>query len=390
MSFRQEILEKRQAFRVYIPLVILYFLSYFQRTSLPGTIFDTLSADLHLNASGMAALAASFVYPYAVCQIFSGALVDRFCGTRVVMAGGAVMLAGILLFPLSASLPMLCAARALTGIGSSTIFLALVRETDRLFGRKNYALIFGIAYFCGYAGGLSGTLPFERLCAAYPWRHVLFGAAAVTAAGYLALLGAGLRSKMPPVPDTPFSLKPYRNVIANPLSWRMILCANVNFCIFFVIQTVFGKKFLQDFAGLSSAVSAGVIFAMTLVCMGIMLTTSILSRLTGNRRRPLILGACGVTLLGTLLMVSAIRLRLPGWSFAAAYILFSAGAGIPQIFSMRARGKELPVGAFGRATRKRFVPSSCFRISSGIPKSSVRSMYFTGAPWSAASVGYSV
>ena len=280
----------------------------------------------------MGTLAATFVYPYALFQLVSGALVDRFCGTRVVLTGGLVFMAGIFIFPLCDNLYLLYLARILTGIGASTMYLSLVRETDRFFGRKNYAVMFGIAYFCGYGGGLMGSLPFERLCESFPWRHVLLVAAGITALLYIAMLYGRRKITLPPIPKTPFSLKPFGYILRNPLNWLLFFCANVTFCTYFVIQTVFGKKFLVDFAGFSSAGAATVIFALTLVCMTTMLTTSFLTRLTGNRRRPLVLFACGLCAASSLLMMTAIFMHWPQWTFAVIYCLFAMSAGIPQDF----------------------------------------------------------
>ena len=113
-----------------------------------------------------------------------------------------------------------------------------------------------------------------------------------------------------------------------------IIAGNVNFCIYFVVQTFFGKKFLQDFAGFSSAAASGVIFALTLICMFTMLTSSFLTRMTGNRRRPLVITACGIGAASTIFMILAIACHLPGWVFAVIYCLFAMSAGIPPIFSM--------------------------------------------------------
>ena len=158
MAMWQEIFKNKRAFWIYIPLTILYATSYFQRTALPGTIHTQLTEELSLTATQIGNLAAAFVYPYAVFQLISGALIDRFCGTRVVLTGGLIYLAGIFLFPVCSDIRLLYFARILTGIGASTMFLSVVRETDRLFGRKNYAVMFGIASFCGYGGGLMGSV----------------------------------------------------------------------------------------------------------------------------------------------------------------------------------------------------------------------------------------
>jgi len=334
MGIWQEIYQKRQGLWIFVPLVLIYAASYFQRTALPGTIYDTLSGELQLDALQMANLASAFVYPYAVCQLVSGSLIDRFCGTRVVLCGGVIFLLGIYLFPLCSSISLLYLARALTGIGASTMYLSLVREADRIFGRKNYAVMFGIAYTCGYAGGLMGSLPFAALCGVFNWRHILLAAAVIATFIYLLMALNVRKAQLPPIPETPFSLKPFALILKNPLSWLIIFCNATVFCIYLVIQTVFGKKFLQDFAGMSSNGAAGVIFALTLVCMSVMLGASFLTRLTGNRRRPLAIISVGVCTFSSLMMIPAIYFHWHYPAFAVLFCLFAAAAGMPPIFTM--------------------------------------------------------
>lgn len=323
-----------RAFWVFVPLVLLYAASYFQRTALPGTIYNTLSGELSLNAAQMANLSAAFVYPYAVFQLISGSLIDRFCGSRVVTFGGIVFCAGILLFPLCSNLYLLYFSRILTGIGASVMYLSVVKESDRLFGRTNYSVMFGIGYFVGYGGGLLGSLPFEKLCSIYHWQSVLLTAALISIVIFLIFLIGKNQVPMPPIPQNKFSLRPFKRILTNPRSYFVITCSSTNFCTYFIIQTVFGKKFLQDFAHFDSSAAAAIIFMLTLVCMFVMLTTSFLTRLTGNRRRPLILCASGLCAASSLMMTLAIHFKFPGWCFAVFYCLFAAAAGIPPIFTM--------------------------------------------------------
>jgi MFS family permease len=151
MGLWQKIYSKREALRLFIPLLLIYAASYFQRTALPGTIYDTVSTDLHIGAEQVAYISSAFVYAYSLPQLAIGMLIDRFCGSRVVVFGGLIFVAGALWMPFCTSLPLVYASRAVTGLGASTMYLSLVKETDRLFDRKNYALMIGIAYFIGMA-----------------------------------------------------------------------------------------------------------------------------------------------------------------------------------------------------------------------------------------------
>ncbi|MCI5779974.1 MAG: MFS transporter [Lentisphaeria bacterium] len=334
MNQSEEKPRRNDALRLFIPLLLIYAASYFQRTALPGTIFNELQRDMSLDAVRVASVGAAFVYAYSLPQLAAGMFIDRYCGSRVVVFGGLVFVAGALWMPFCTSFPMLCLSRALTGLGASTMYLSLVKETDRLFGRQRYALMIGIAYFCGYGGGLCGKLPFAVLCQYFPWRQVMLGAGMLALVFYLAFLVAKAGVPMPPVPERKFSFAPLRHTLTNGYTWLVNFCAAVNFSVYFTIQTVFGEKFLMDFPKMKPTTAAGVTFAMTLVCMFVMLNTRTMFQFTGNRRRPLLIGAAGLCFVNSLLMTCGILFRLPGWFFVIVYLGFAVGAGAPPLFTM--------------------------------------------------------
>ena len=53
-------------------MAVIYGLAYFQRTGIPGTIFDELQHDFGLSASAVTALGAVFIYVYAGMQLVVG------------------------------------------------------------------------------------------------------------------------------------------------------------------------------------------------------------------------------------------------------------------------------------------------------------------------------
>ena len=332
--FFRTLLKSRGSMLLFLPMLFLYASSYFQRTAVPGTIFNQLQADLNLNAFQIAALGASFVYIYALSQTLVGMLADKYGGARIVTYGGLLFCAGTLTFPLLDSPSELYLCRMLAGLGASTMYLSLVKETDHIFGHKNYAVVMGVVYFVGYGGGLCGTLPFERLIAVFSWKNVLLGSGILSFLLYgLFLLG---KRMVPPSGVTPgkLSFAPFLKVLCNPWSWLILYCATVNFAIYFIIQTVFGKKFLEDFTGMSSSGAAACIFALTCVCMTVLFSSSILSRLMRNRRKPLILFSTALCLLNTILMTLAIYFGFNGTVFAVCYLLYAVASGFSVIFSM--------------------------------------------------------
>lgn len=275
-------------------MVLLYMLSFFQRTSVPGTVFDEIQADCGLSASAVTALGALFVYVYGGMQIVVGLAVDRCGGRRMILLGGAAMAAGALLFPLGQARGTLIAARVLTGFGASFMYLCIVRETHDLFPARRFTRLMGAALFCGFAGGMAGTLPLQRVVAATGWRTALFSAGVVTALAvllaWLCLRRIGHPAAAPAA--TPLSLRPLARVLCNRRSLPLLVSGLLNYPVFFVIQAMLGKKFLQDFAGLSPGTAAAVTLAMAGTSAVSVFVGGWASHSFGQRRKPCLV-ACG-------------------------------------------------------------------------------------------------
>lgn len=333
--FMRTVLKKKADVYFLLPVLLFYALSYFQRTAVPGTIFNQLQTGLDINAVQVAAFGAAFIYVYGTAQLFIGMFVDKYGGVRVLTAGGVLFCISALLFPFFHNLTVLYLLRIVMGLGASTIYLALVKEADYRFGHKNYSIMLGIFLVCGYTGGLFGTLPFERLAAAFGWRKVLIVIGVVSVATYLFMLI--MKRTIPPEKvktNLKLTLRPILAVLKNRLSWQICFSSTVNFSIYFVIQTVFGKKFLEDYAKMSSGNAAACIFALTLVSVVVLFVSGLISRLMRNRRKPLITLSAVLCLLDTALMFLAICFGFPAWVFAFCYLVYALIGGIAVIFTI--------------------------------------------------------
>ena len=324
---------RRYALLLFVSLAALYASSYFQRTAVPGTIFNALQSSCGLSAEEISGLGAYMVTVYAFFQLIAGVLVDKYGGSRIVICGGIPFCTGVLLFPVSlGNLPLMYTARILVGIGSSVMYLSLLRESDRLFGRKNYAVILGIIYFIGYSGGLCGTLPFAALCQKYSWQKLLLVIGMISTCLYLLFLYSC--KKYPPAPAGAGKFEFSRLVIIlkNPLTWISCYCTSVNFACYFTLQSVFGMKFLEDVAKMAPAPASAVIFSLTLICMFTLLGGGVISRLLNNRRKPIVLLSTSIALGYNLLMLAAVYFGLPQFFFALAYFLSAFASGSSGTF----------------------------------------------------------
>lgn len=331
-SFFADMRSHRHALWLFIPFVLFYASSYFQRTAIPGTAFNDLQTAYGLTAAQIAGIGASFLYIYSFCQIIIGWLADKYGGVRIASVGGAIFCAGVVTFPFfGGNMPLMCLSRFLTGLGASSLYLSLVREIDRVFGRKNYSVMLGIVYFVGYAGGLFGTLPYAQLCKYFNWNGILIWIGVISACLYTVFMAA--RPTVPPAPVSaePLSLKPLWVLMKNPFVWVLLVNTAMPFATYSLIQMVFGIKFLQDFAGMKHTAAAAVVFSMTLTSMFTILGSGILTRLISNRRKPLLITSAALVLANTVFMFAAVRFNLPGWCFAAGYLLFAAASGLTMV-----------------------------------------------------------
>ncbi|MBQ7206372.1 MAG: MFS transporter [Lentisphaeria bacterium] len=324
---------RRNALLIFISLAALYASSYFQRTAVPGTIFNALQTAYGFTAEQISFLGSCMVTVYAFLQLVAGALADRYGGIRLVVFGGAVFAAGVLLFPLCAgNLFLMNAARVLVGAGSSVMYLSLLRESDATFGRKNYAVVLGVIYFIGYGGGLLGTWPFAALCRYFSWRKLLLAVGIVSAVLYAVFVLCARRAAPRRIRPGGSAPAPLAGVLKNPLTWIACYCTSVNFACYFLLQSVFGMKFLEDVAGMAPSPASAVIFSLTLVCMFTLLGGGFFCRMLGNRRKPMVVISTSVALSCIVLMLLAVLLKLPPAVFAAAYFLSAFASGSSGMF----------------------------------------------------------
>jgi predicted MFS family arabinose efflux permease len=354
----EQVRQKRRELLMLSGMIALYFCSYFQRVAVPGTIFNELQVDFNSSAAAITALSAVFLYVYGSWQIFAGLLADRLGGLHTLLIGGALMTIGSLAFPLARSLPLLYATRMLVAFGASFIFISLVKEIDTLFDRRHFAMWLSAALFFGYAGGLVGTLPLERAVHWFGWRQSLLG---IGLLGAVILLGnawifkktrraaGGART------SARLSIKA---IARNKHSWLIIFPGAINFSIYFLFQASIGKKMLSDVCGVGSAHAASILFVMLLVCMSVTLLAGFISRLIGNRRKPLIVGSTTL-ILGTTVFLSW-ALALPSCApglVTAGYIALAIAVATAPLFSSTM--KEVNSGE-AAATSVGFLSCLCY------------------------------
>ena len=255
-----------EIYRVWAVLIcgtVLYFFANIQRVAIPGSIFNLMQKELQVSAPYITAFGASFMYVYALCQLIIGLLVDRFGGYRTIMFGAFLFCLGSVMFPLSHSLSMLYLSRIIVGLGASSLYLSLVREIMRAFD-KSFMIMLAVMILIGYTGGIAANAPFVICVNKIGWRNVLFIAAFISTAFYILFLIMKSTLKMPSLQPVKFSFHPFINILKKRHNCYLFLFTGINFGLYYVLQTVIGKKFLEDYCQIASDNAALILSVMGL------------------------------------------------------------------------------------------------------------------------------
>jgi len=292
---------------LFCAMCLIYFFSYFQRIAVPGTCFDELQGDFSASAAAVTALGSIFLYVYGFAQFFVGMAADRFGGQRTMLAGAAILSGASLVFPFSHSLPMLYITRAILAAGASMIFISLAKEIDTLFNPRHFAVWLGIALLLGYSGGIAGTYPFERAIVHFGWRNSMLWAGILCLFALIAASVIFRRFPSGAAQGKTSKISYLGRVLRNPLSYPPTVAGAINFAIYLLFQCTLAKKMLTDCCHVSSSRAAAVTFAMMIACTVSASLSGFVSRLIGNRRKPVILAGVLLTLSMTIMLACAMR-----------------------------------------------------------------------------------
>ena len=334
MYFREKM--KNKSFILHISLIALgvlfYFVANFQRIAIPGAIFDILEQELSVGAPEITAFGAIYMYVYAFTQLLNGVFVDRYGGYRVMIVGAVIMTAGCIIFPLSSNLPIMYFARALLGLGGSMFYLSLIKELGLLFEEKDFGIALSVMLFTGYAGGIAANAPFVMAMRVLSWREILLiiaGVVLISVIAYLLLLPKiklQEENKHIGIKALPFQL-----VLHKQHNRNLFTFACCNFGISYVIQTVIGKKFLEDFCLMTSAKAAVVLSIMAIVAAVFNIVNASVCKLFHNHRVIFLKGASLITFISLLTVCILIWLDIRTIFIAFIFCVLAANASLSSL-----------------------------------------------------------
>jgi MFS family permease len=164
--------------------VLAYIVAVLDRTTLGVSGLDAANR-FSASPGVLSTFVVLQVIVYAAAQIPAGLLLDRFGSKVMILAGGALMVAGQLALAFTVSLPAAIAARAVVGLGDAFTFISVLRLVPHWFKPRQIPLVTQLTGISGQLGQVLSAVPFLSLLIGSGWTRAY---TAVAAFGVLSLV----------------------------------------------------------------------------------------------------------------------------------------------------------------------------------------------------------
>ena len=310
--------------------VVIYFFVNFQRSAMPGTIFNELQSDFSATAAQVTLISAVFMYVYAATQLVAGLMSDKFGGARTILVGGLLFCGGSFISPLCGNLGFLLFSRVLVGLGAGAIYLALVKEIDRIYPDK-FTAVLGSVILLGYCGSIFGGFPLSKAVAVVSWRWVFGVTGVLSLLGFAAFVFCCRKVKLPKVRREKLSILPFAVVIRSRNCQKLFLSGGVGYAVYYLMLAVMGKKILEDICGTSPGTAGACLSLMVVVSGGLNYLFGYLSTRWGNIRKPFVIGTMAASVIGAVMGLIGLQIGAGTWYFVIVMQLFAASAGFSSV-----------------------------------------------------------
>lgn len=345
----------RRAVFIWVTAVLVYLAAVFHRTSL-GVASLEAGDRFGVGPAALGTFTVLQVGVYALMQIPTGLLVDRYGARRVLTVAALLMGLGQLLFAFATSYPLGLLARAVLGVGDAMTFVSVLRLVAAHFSARRYAAIASFTAALGALGNLISTVPLSLLLDSAGWTATFAVAGAVTAVYSVVLILRVRDNPIGVVPEPVDRTESLRTVLTQVgHAWRTPgtrLGFWVHFSTMFapaMLGLLWGFPYLVQAQGLGESM-AGVV--MSLLVVGAIVGGPVVGTVISRRpewRTPMVVGY-----LVAALVVWAVLLGWPGgqvplWVLVPGFVFLSLGGPASGIGFALARDYN-PMRRVGTAT----------------------------------------
>lgn len=150
-------------------LVTAYAINFFHALSM-GVVKNSIMTEFSLSESMFVSIANTYSILYLLMQIPTGILVDTL-GARITASVGTLLSAiGIITFSLTNEIAFLFIGRSLVGLGTSVIYVSILKIQSKWFEEEKFGTMTGITCFIGTLGGALAQAPLAFATSVLGWR----------------------------------------------------------------------------------------------------------------------------------------------------------------------------------------------------------------------------
>lgn len=288
---------------------------------------------------------------YAVMQIPTGILVDRYGPRRLLILAALTMGVAQLLFAVAGSYPVALLARAVLGLGDALTFVSVLRFAAGQFTPRRYPLVVALTGTLGSVGNVVATLPLTLLLRDAGWTPTFLAAGGLSLVSglvvYLALPRSPRRSALP---SGSAELRAAVGRVGHRVlaAWRLP-GTRAGFWLHFTAMStslmfgvLWGLPFLVQSQGYSRDSASGLLLASVLVAIAAGPGIGYLIARRPAVRVPLAMGSCLATVLGWYAVLATFAGPVPRGLLIALVLLTAVGAPVSGIGFALARDYNGP------------------------------------------------
>ena len=369
-----------------------FYLVNIQRLS-TAVLSEAFTTAFVLSAAQLGTLHAAFFAVYAVLQLPTGIVVDRYGSRLTASVGMATVAAGSLVMAAAGGFAVAVLARLLIGAGASVIFIAILRYAASWFPPRRFATVTGMTAGVAGLGAISAATPLAVLVGSVGVTRSfeLAAVAAVVVAGAVwVLVRRGAADAAQREVDAAGVRAQLRALMRDPDQWLLSLVFFAGNGTTVTIMGLWGVPYLVAVYGLSVADAS----VYTLIgSVGILVGGPSLGWLSDRlamRLRPMI---AGLGLTAAALAVIPLVGQPPLWAIAAIYATVGASIGV-SLLSMTAIKERYPPSAAGVATAAvntwGFVGATLLPVAMGIAVDQYRTGAVVGGSVVYTPMGYRI
>lgn len=322
----------------------VYVLAVFHRSTL-GVAGPLAAQRLHLSAAQLSSFVMLQLALYALMQVPTGILVDRFGPRRMLLAATLTMGTGQVLFALAGGYVPALLARGLLGAGDAMTYVSVLRLVAGWFPARRYAVLTSFTALAGSIGNIVATLPLTGILHGLGWGPTFAIAGSISILYGLLLLR--------PATAAPFRAAEER-AAAGPVAGRRVSSevkaawrlpsGRLGFWVHFTCMagpttfaTLWGFPYLTQALGYPTSVASSLLL---LLVLGGVLANIGVGQAVSRRpevRTPLAVVVCLLAMVGWLLLIGWPGGRPPFPVIVLVIIIFSICGPTSAVAFMLAR-----------------------------------------------------